>query len=201
MNKSRSGRFSGVRGTHLDVERTSVLPEAPPSPLKRITTRLRLQRVQPLPYVPASLYEYVERARYRRRAAWVLAVVCLLLSVVALCVYLSRAPARTVPNPSPRTEQPRSTERSSRRAPSEAPTPSPSHPGPTATPATPPTKDAPPAAPVHQAVPSARPTSDRSNASAKPAPPAVKPAADPASHLPKVSSDAPASSSSPAWWY
>ena len=211
MNKSRGGRLiSEVRGTSLDVERVTASPEPPTKPLKRITTRLRMERVPVQPFVPSSLYEYVDRTRVRRRARWTLAAAGLLLVVIALYAYRRGSEVRggvtqnrDAPGAPPVGEAPPPTaDVAGPRPSSPASTPMAPQNQPPVFPATTTTSPVNVRAlpPTQRSAPGGR-SSVETKPATKTASPAPKPATDSVSHPPKVSSDAPAPSSSNAWWY
>jgi hypothetical protein len=115
VSGSESDRFpSAVRLIHKDTAPISVdptsKPEAPAASSfagsessqessfgRRVTTRLRMQRVTLMPFVPASLSGYVERVRERRRLKWVLAAFAVVVPAMVWFVWQSHGPSTARP--------------------------------------------------------------------------------------------------------
>lgn len=70
-------------------------------PGARRTTRFRLERVSLLPFVPAALLAYVQRARLRRRIRWGIAAISVLGVVLSIVVFIRRE-GRVEPKSLPR---------------------------------------------------------------------------------------------------
>ena len=207
MNKPHGdGSLSGVHATHLGVERVGAQPEPPLKSQKRVTTRLRLERVQLQPFVPSSLYPYVDRAKVRQRARWIFAIVALILAVVVIFALRDRVSSQPATATSPNTAS-RPTELPTAAAAQPRPQNPVATPAGTDIPSSTPTAEprravsTPPPAPSATATAIARQAADRAKLPPKAAPQLTPPAAASASRPPKVSPHAPAPSSSVTWWY